>query len=221
LKTFTNPLKELKEFNDIEDNIKLKNTPMQITGCIDSQKCHLIAGLSEGIPWKLIITYNDIKAKEIYEDYKLYDRNVYIYPAKDIIFYSADIHGNAIVRDRLKILKKLIDKEPITVITTLDGGMDKILPLDFLNQRVIHIEEGGTVDLTKLAEELIHLGYERMGQVEGPGEFAVRGGILDVFPPTLDCPYRIELWGDEVDSIRSFDIESQRSIERVEKISGG
>lgn len=218
MKTFTNPLKELKEFNDIEDNIKLKNTPMQITGCIDSQKCHLIAGLSEGIPWKLIITYNDIKAKEIYEDYKLYDRNVYIYPAKDIIFYSADIHGNAIVRDRLKILKKLIDKEPITVITTLDGGMDKILPLDFLNQRVIHIEEGGTVDLTKLAEELIHLGYERMGQVEGPGEFAVRGGILDVFPPTLDCPYRIELWGDEVDSIRSFDIESQRSIERVEKI---
>lgn len=218
MKTFTNPLKELKEFGDIEDNIKLKNTPVQITGCIDSQKCHLIAGLSEGIPWKLIITYNDIKAKEIYEDYKLYDRNVYIYPAKDIIFYSADIHGNAIVRDRLKILKKLIDKEPITVITTLDGGMDKILPLDFLNQRVIKLEEGGTVNLTKLVEELIHLGYERMGQVEGPGEFAVRGGILDVFPPTLDCPYRIELWGDEVDSIRSFDVESQRSIERISGI---
>jgi transcription-repair coupling factor (superfamily II helicase) len=218
LKTFTSPLKELKEFNDIEDNIKLKNTPMQITGCIDSQKCHLIAGLSEEVPWKLIITYNDIKAKEIYEDYKLYDRNVYVYPAKDIIFYSADIHGNAIVRDRLKVLKKLIDNEPITVITTLDGGMDKILPLDYLNQRVIHIEEGGTINLTKLVEELIHLGYERLGQVEGPGEFAVRGGILDVFPPTFECPYRIELWGDEVDSIRSFDVESQRSIERVQNI---
>lgn len=218
MKTFTNPLKELKEFNDIEDNIKLKNTPIQITGCIDSQKCHLISGLSEGVPWKLIITYNDIKAKEIYEDYKLYDKEVYVYPAKDIIFYSADIHGNAIVRDRLKILRKLIDREPITVITTLDGGMDKILPLEFLKQRVVKISEGGSLDLTKLVEELVHLGYERMGQVEGPGEFAVRGGIIDIYPPTLECPYRIELWGDEVDSIRSFDVDSQRSIERVQEI---
>lgn len=219
MKTFTSPLRELKEFVDIEENLKRKNTPIQITGCIDSQKCHLIAGLSENIPWKLIITYNDIKAKEIYEDYKLYDRNVFIYPAKDIIFYSADIHGNAIVRDRLRILKKLIDKEPVTIITTLDGGMDRILPLSYLKERVIHLEEGGNVDLTKMQEELVHLGYERTVQVEGPGEFAVRGGIIDVFPPTEECPYRIEMWGDEIDSIRSFDIDSQRSIERVPKIS--
>jgi transcription-repair coupling factor (superfamily II helicase) len=218
LKTFTAPLKELKEFNDIQDNLKLKNTPVQITGCIDSQKCHLISGLSEGYPWKLIITYNDIKAKEIYEDYKLYDSNVYFYPAKDFIFYSADIHGNAIVRERLKILKKLIEKEPITVITTLDGGMDKILPLDFIKKKVLTIEEAGSINLTELASELVHLGYERQGQVEGPGEFAIRGGILDIFPPTEDSPYRIELWGDEVDSIRSFDADSQRSIERVENL---
>ncbi len=218
MKTFTTPLKELKEFNDIKDNLKLKNTPLQVTGCIDSQKCHLISGLGEGYPWKLIITYNDMKAKEIYEDYKLYDKNVYLYPAKDIIFYSADIHGNAIVRDRLKILSRLIEQEPITVITTLDGGMDKILPLDFLEKRVIAIEEAGTVNLTKMLADLVHLGYERQGQVEGPGEFAVRGGILDIFPPTEECPFRIELWGDEVDSIRTFDISSQRSIERIEKV---
>lgn len=218
MKTFTSPLKELKEFNDIKENLKLKNTPMQVTGCIDSQKCHIISGLGEGYPWKLIITYSDIKAKEIYEDYKLYDKSVYIYPAKDIIFYSADIHGNALVKDRLKILRKLIEKEPVTVITTLDGGMDKILPLDFLKESVITIEEASAVDFTKLQEKLIHLGYERLGQVEGPGEFAVRGGILDIYPPTEDCPYRIELWGDEVDSIRSFDVNSQRSIENVKSL---
>ncbi len=218
MKTFTTPLKELKEFNDIKDNLKLKNTPVQVTGCIDSQKCHLISGLSEGYLWKLIITYNDMKAKEIYEDYKLYDKNVCLYPAKDIIFYSADIHGNAIVRDRLKILKRLIEKEPVTVITTLDGGMDKILPLDFIKNRVITVKEAGILDLTSLQADLIHLGYERQGQVEGPGEFAVRGGILDIFPPTEECPYRIELWGDEVDSIRSFDISSQRSIERTSSL---
>ncbi|MDU6263527.1 MAG: transcription-repair coupling factor [Anaerocolumna aminovalerica] len=215
MKTFTSPLKELKEFNDIKNNLKLKNTPVQVTGCIDSQKCHLISGLGEGYPWKLVITYNDMKAKEIYEDYKLYDKNVYLYPAKDIIFYSADIHGNALVKNRLKILRKLMEQEPVTIITTLDGGMDKILPFDSLMESVITIEEAATVDFTGLQEKLIHLGYERQGQVEGPGEFAVRGGILDIYPPTEDCPYRIELWGDEVDSIRSFDVDSQRSIENV------
>jgi transcription-repair coupling factor (superfamily II helicase) len=215
LKTFTSPLKELKEFNDIKDNLKLKNTPVQVTGCIDSQKCHLISGLGEGYPWKLVITYNDMKAKEIYEDYKLYDKNVYLYPAKDIIFYSADIHGNALVKNRLKILRKLMEHEPVTIITTLDGGMDKILPFDSLKESVITIEEAATVNFTGLQEKLIHMGYERQGQVEGPGEFAVRGGILDIYPPTEDCPYRIELWGDEVDSIRSFDADSQRSIENV------
>ncbi|MDF2589337.1 MAG: transcription-repair coupling factor [Anaerocolumna sp.] len=218
MKTFTTPLRELKEFHDIKDNLKLKNTPVQITGCIDSQKCHLISGLSEGYPWKLIITYSDLKAKEIYEDLKLYDKNVYLYPAKDIIFYSADIHGNAIVRDRLKILRKLIEKEPVTVITTLDGGMDKILPLDFITKKVITIEESSNLNLTKLQSDLVHLGYERQAQVENPGEFAVRGGIIDIYSPTEDCPYRIEMWGDEVDSIRSFDISSQRSIERTEKL---
>ncbi|HKL80216.1 MAG TPA: hypothetical protein VJ888_07245, partial [Mobilitalea sp.] len=102
LKTFTAPLMELKEFIDIRDNIKLKNLPVQVTGCIDSQKCHLIYGLGEDFTFRVIVTYNDLKAKEIYEDYRLYDKEVYLYPAKDIIFYSADIHGNAIVRDRLK-----------------------------------------------------------------------------------------------------------------------
>lgn len=219
MKTFTTPLKELKEFNDIIDNLKMKNTPVLVTGCIDSQKCHLISSLSEGYLWKLIVTYNDVKAKEILEDYKLYDKNVYLYPAKDIIFYSADIHGNAIVRERLKILKRMIEKEPVTVITILDGGMDRILPLDFIKDRVITVKEGGTLDLTWLQAELVHLGYERQGQVEGPGEFAVRGGIIDVFPPTDECPYRIELWDDEVDSIRSFDTQSQRSIERIDSLA--
>lgn len=218
MKTFINPLRELKEFNEIKDSLKLKNTPVQITGCIDSQKCHLIYGLGEEYSQKLIITYNDLKAKEICEDYKLYDKNVFFYPAKDIIFYSADIHGNAIVRERLKILKRLLSKEPVTVVTTIDGGLDRILPLDFLKKNIIKLREGEACDLSKLQAALIHLGYERQAQVEGPGEFAVRGGILDIFPPAEECPYRIEFWGDDIDSIRSFDVSSQRSIERHEEL---
>lgn len=219
MKTFLEPLKELKEFNHIRDNITLKNTPVHVSGCIDSQKCHLISGLSEGYRNKVIITYNELKAKEIYEDYKLYDKNVFLYPAKDIIFYSADIHGNAITKDRLTIIKRLILKQPATIITTLDGGMDKLLPIERIEKSVVTVKVGKNIDLEKMKEKLVNLGYEREGQVDGSGEFAIRGGIIDIFPLTEDTPYRIELWDDEIDTIRSFDISSQRSIENVESIT--
>jgi transcription-repair coupling factor (superfamily II helicase) len=209
---------ELKEFNDIKENIKLKTLPVQVTGCIDSQKCHLIHGLGEGFQYRVIVTYNDLKAKEIYEDYRLYDKEVYIYPAKDIIFYSADIHGNAIVRDRLKVLRKLIEKQSATIIVTLDGGMDRLIPLQMIRDRVIKVNASSTLKLSELAASLVHLGYERQAQVESPGEFSIRGGIIDIFPLTEDAPYRIELWGDEIDSIRTFDVSSQRSIEQVDEV---
>lgn len=218
MNTFLEPLRELKEFNDIKDLLKKKNVPLQLTGCIDSQKCHVMYGLGDEYRFKVIITYNDIKAKEIYEDFKLYDKNVYLYPTKDIMFYSADIHGNAIVRERLKILKRLVDKKPTTIITTIDGGMDRVLPLELLGRKVMLLKETSSIDLEVLKNHLVYLGYERVGQVEGAGEFAVRGGIVDIFPLTEDAPYRIEMWDDEIDTIRSFDVESQRSIEKVSEL---
>lgn len=212
------PLNELKEFNEIKENIIRYNIPIQVTGCIDSQKCHVIHGLGSSYRYRIIVTYNELKAKEIYEDYKLYDKNVFLYPAKDVIFYSIDIHGNAIIRDRLKVIKRILEKEPTTIITTIDGGMDYLLPLSFISNKVIHLEEAGTLDLSAFSNDLVHLGYERLGQVEAPGQFSIRGGIIDVFPLTEETPFRIELWDDEIDTIRSFDVESQRSIDSVKSL---
>ncbi|HEX3075982.1 MAG TPA: transcription-repair coupling factor [Lachnospiraceae bacterium] len=213
------PLKELKEYNSIKEHLTLRETPIHITGCIDSQKCHLINALANNYKFKVIVTYNELKAKEIYEDYKLYDKDVYLYPAKDVIFYSADIRGNAIVRERLAVLKRLIEGEETTIITTIDAALDRILPIESIAKRIITIEEASTLNLEKLKVELVNLGYERCGQVGGPGEFAIRGGIVDIFPLTEECPYRIELWDDEVDTIRIFDVSSQRSIENVAKLT--
>ena len=206
LKTFHKPLQELNGFKEVSDNLKSKNTPIQITGCIDSQKCHLISGLGVDYPLKLIITYDDIKAKEIFEDYQLFDKDVFLYPAKDIIFYSADIHGNAIVNERLKTLRRLLEKKPTTIITTIDGGMDKILPLSMLEDSIIEINELTTIDSGALSEGLVRMGYERVSQVESSGEFAIRGGIIDIFCTTEDNPFRVELWGDEVDSMSYFKV---------------
>lgn len=215
---FLEPLKELSEFLEAGDCLSKGNTPVHITGCIDSQKCHFSWGLGRELPYRIIVTYDERKAKELYEDFKLYDREVYLYPAKDVIFYSADIHGNAIVRERLQILKRILEKKPATIITTVDGGMDRILPLEFMRQNVSVIREADLLDLEQLRKDMVKRGYVRCGQVERPGEFAIRGGIVDIYPLTEECPYRIELWDDEVDTIRSFDVESQRSIENVQEL---
>ena len=93
--------------------------------------------------------------------------------------------------------------------------MDHLLPLGEFQKNILKIEIESTLDLEEMKKTLVSLGYERMGQVEGEGQFAIRGGILDIFPLTEETPVRVELWGDEVDSIRSFDVESQRSIENL------
>ena len=142
-----------------------------------------------------------------------------MYPAKDLIFFTADIHGNAITRDRLVVLRRIMEGLPTTIITTIECGMDNLLPLEYLKNNVIKVELASIIDLEKFKTDMVKLGYERVSQVETPGEYTIRGGIIDIYPLTEEVPYRIELWDDEVDTIRSFDVESQRSIENVDSIS--
>ena len=112
----------------------------------------------------------------------------------------------------------LLEQEQVTVITSFDGFMDSLLPLEEMEKRVISLEAGQELDFEKLKKIWCFLDIEREEQIEGPGQFAVRGGILDIYPLTEEVPVRIEMWGDEIDSIRTFDVESQRSIENLESI---
>ena len=212
MKAFFEPLKEMRDFEQIREDISNNRLPVHVDGCIDSQKSHFIAALSQAYKYKIIVTYSENRAREIYEDYRFFDKNTLIYPAKDVIFYNADIHGNLIISQRLAVIRKLLDGEPVTVITTLDALMDRILPLSHAAKYMLTIGEGDVVDLDAVKVRLVNMGFERVGQVEHPGQFAIRGGIIDIYNMSDECPYRIELWDDEVDSIRSFDVDSQRSI---------
>lgn len=216
MKALTEPLKQLEDIHLIQADIKAGRLPLLVDGCIDAGKGHLIYTLSEDYACKVIIAGNEMKAKELYEDYKFFDRNVMIYPPKDVIFYSADIHGSFIVSQRLRVIRQLLDRQPVTVVTTIDALMDSVLDLKLIEKSIITLEVGKTWDMEKLVHQLVHIGFERVGQVEAPGQFAVRGGILDIYNMSDDCPYRVEFWDDEIDSIRSFDADSQRSIENCE-----
>ena len=104
------------------------------------------------------------------------------------------------------------------VVTTIDGLMDHLLPLSMVESQILTVRQGEVIDIEEWKQRLVSLGYERMAQVDGMGQFSIRGGIVDIFPLTEELPVRIELWGDEVDSIRSFDPESQRSVEQLEEV---
>lgn len=218
METLFAPLGELEEYDQLMRGMKQGEFPVQLIGCMDTQESHMIFGTGGKKRIRLVITYNEVRAKELVEDLKLYDREVMYYPAKDFIFYSADVHGQAIVKERLKVIKKLLEGEPVTVVTTMDGGMDYCLPFSRYKEKSIHVGEQDILDLEELKQKLVAVGYENTGQVAKEGEFSVRGGIIDIFPLTEDCPYRIELWGDEVDNIRRIDVESQRSVENVAEI---
>ncbi len=213
------PLSELGEYEEIRELLARGRTSTALSGCADSQKLHMIYGLGEGFRRKLIITFNDLRAKELYEDYQFYDRNVMLYPAKDLIFFQADIHGNQLTKERIKVFRRMAEGVPLTVVTTFDALMAPQVSLEDWRQYVISIDRQSCVVEHELAGDLAGLGYVRCDQVEEPGQFSIRGGIVDIFDLTEENPYRIELWGDEVESIRSFDVLSQRSIEKLEAVS--
>ena len=216
---FANPLVDLAEYTDMKQDLDQGKGPVQISGVTDSQKVHVMHELSKDNPWRLVVTYDDTRAKEIFDDFSYFEPNTWLYPARDLLFYSSDIHGNLLTRQRMQVFKHLLEDEGGVVVTTVDGLMDHLLPLSMIKESCLNIMVGQTLDMEEIKHLLTGMGYERMGQVDGMGQFSVRGGLLDVFPLTEEVPVRIELWGDEVDSIRSFDAESQRSIQQMDEVT--
>ncbi|MDD6797302.1 MAG: transcription-repair coupling factor [Clostridia bacterium] len=220
MKVFYEPIRELAGYESISKCLGEQGNTVMLSGCIDSEKVHMVQALGDSAFCRVILTYDETKAREMVDDCRFFNRNTLFYPAKDLIFYSADVRSNELVAERMKAIKAILENTGnLTIVTTIDGCADMLLAREKIESSVLCFEEGGIVDLNDLKKKLVLLGYENMGQVQAPGEFGVRGGIIDIFPLTEEAPVRIELWDDEIDSIRSFDVESQRSIERLEKVT--
>lgn len=197
---------------------KKKKLPVEITGTDGFARYYTMDCLGVDRT-KLIVTFSEDRAKEILDAYSFFDKNILYYPAKDALFYSADIHGHTILRQRMEVIKGIIEGNISTVVVSIDALLNKIVPIEEIKKHIVTFQLGEVLDLEEIKKRLVSLGYERNDWVDGVGQFAVRGGILDIFPMSSECPFRVELWGEEIDSIRSFDVESQRSIENVETLS--
>lgn len=215
MQALTAPLRELAEYEEIEKARRNGRGMIRIAGCVNSQKTHMMYALSDGFTYKVIACSSESKARQVYEEYRALYSNVYLYPAKDMLFYQADIRSKELIRQRMEVLQAVIAQKSMVVVTSFDAFMDALIPGDEIKERSVAISGEGTLDMAALEQKLSEIGYDREVQVDAPGQFAVRGGILDVYPLTEELPVRVELWGDEVDSIRTFDVETQRSVERL------
>ena len=221
MKCFLAPLRELADYEEIVKKRGVEKGYIQIVGGVNSQKIHMIQDLSDGFDFKIIVFSDEEKAKIAYEEYSYIQENVVYYPPKDLLFYDVDIKGKYIFSSKINVIKSIIEREEgdsIVVVTTVDSFIDGLPHLSEIKEATIKVSRNQSIDFSKLQEELVEIGYERVGQVESPGHFAVRGGIVDVYSLTEENPIRVELWGDEVDSIRVFDIENQRTISNIEEV---
>ena len=219
MKTVSRILNEDASFREVFEELHKSKGVVSVSGCTESSKLHLASALGEGFKNVLIITYSEARLKEIKDDFGLYDKEVCIYPPKDMMFYQADITGNELSRERMKVLRRVLEKKEVSLMTTFDALMAHMSPIEVYKENIITISVNDSVDENELAKRLVMLGYTKNYQVESPGEFSIRGDIIDIFELTEENPYRIELWGDDVESVRSFDVLSQRSIEELSSIN--
>lgn len=223
----TKPLYEWRNFEEIEKSIKKyekKDGSIEITGCLDANKAHMIYGLGGDVSSRFIVVAGELKAREMLEQYRVYDEEALYFPPKDMLFYQADVRSSNLASERQAVLQALIESrvggKKVTVITSFETFMNHLPNPEKILSSNIEIEEGKELELGDLTSSLASIGYSREYQVMLPGQFAVRGGIVDVYPLVAENPIRIEFFGDEVDSIREFDPESQRSLDgpRLERI---
>ena len=141
------------------------------------------------------------------------------YPAKDILFYSADVHSMEMNRQRFLVLERLLKGETPIIVASAEALLDKYPPKEIFASFRLTLRTGEIVEIAELTRKLVRMGYERTELVESPGQFSLRGGILDIWSLTAEDAVRIEFWDDEIDSIRSMDAQSQRSVEKLEEAS--
>lgn len=214
-------LPKMKKFNDYINDVKKANFPITLSGLSDSGKAHFVYATRFYTEKPVVVvTYNELQLKKIKEDMNFFsDEKVLTFPKKEVVYYDIDTMNKDTTMDRLNIYTKLYNNESCIILTTVEALMQRTISKNLLFSNALQLEVGMSLLMEELTSRLVALGYERTDMVEGRGNFCVRGGIVDVFPLTTLNPIRIEFWGDEIDSIRVFDVESQRTIEAIKDIS--
>ncbi|MEI4804315.1 transcription-repair coupling factor [Bacillus sp. FJAT-51639] len=215
---------ENKEIRSIIDGLEEGLKEQLISGMATSSRSLLMASLYKKTKQsQLVITHNLYQAQKVYEDLVslIGEQDVWLYPVNESIASEIGVASPELKAQRIEVLNRLAAGESGIIVAPV-AGLRRFLPRkEMWKKQQIELKMGQEIDLDELFHVLTTMGYERKSMVEAPGEFSVRGGILDIYPLTEELPIRIEFFDTEVDSIRSFTVEEQRSQEKMDKISFG
>ncbi len=209
----------VKKYKTYLEDVKNKINPMMISGLTDSGKVHLAYSTCFYAERPIcIVTYNELQAKKIIKDLAYFEDSIEYFPKKEILAYDYLTESKDSLFERIEVLNNIVNKKARIIVTTVEAVMQPMIAKETLYKNLLKLKVGQELNLDKLKETLINLGYERYDVIEGKGQFSIRGGIVDI-AVNSKSGVRIELWGDEIDSIRKFNILTQRSTDMLEETS--
>ncbi len=218
MKFLDNVLQNQREFQAISSSLS-KVLPCAVTGVSGVHKANIISALCHLKNVRAFcVASNEGEAQTLCNDLCMMGLKALVYPVRDFTFMNVTGESHEYEHQRINILTKLIKNECDVVIACLDAAAQFTIPKEVLKKATVRLKSGDSVAIKDLVESLLLLGYERTEQVEGTGQFAVRGGIVDLFMTDSPAPVRIEFWGDEIDTINYFDTISQRRTDYCEEI---
>lgn len=214
------------KLNGFEENVKnvkkenKKASNISVTGLNDVAKAASVAIVTKKTKKSSVVVCSNVsQANKLLQDLKFFSDIETIYlPARAINYYDVEAESKEIANQRMYAISKILEDDLKIVVTTIDALLVKMNENELYKSEDFKLSLDDEINLDTFVKDIVKLGYERFETVEGKGQFAVRGGIIDIFTTSGDVPHRIELFGNTVDSIRSFDITNQRSIESVENI---
>lgn len=219
MSAFEKAIRKSAEYQGVESSIKKGFLPQGVLGLTPVQKAHLASALTESLEKKaLIVVPDDAAAVRLCEDLTAFGKNALHYPARSLSFWTTDGQSYEYEQKRIKALRRMLDDKCDIVVASAEAAISYTVPPEILRQKSVLLKKGQEIPLENILISLNAAGYKRVDAVEGVGQFSCRGGIVDFFSPDDDQPVRIELWGDTVDTMCCFDVQSQRRTVNIDEI---
>ena len=213
-------LNRIPEFQQLLSALEGGRSPAALSGVAAVHRAHMAAGIGTmtGRP-VVVVCADEGEGERLARDLAAFvGQEVPVLTPRSFTFHNAATVSRQWEHRRLALMEKLAAGRLPFLVATVEGLLQRTLPPQALEQYCFRLKVGQSQDLAQLAEALSAAGYIRCDQVEGVGQFALRGGILDVYAPGMDAPARVEFFGDEVDAMGSFDLSTQRRTENLEEV---
>lgn len=218
---FTKILEKSSEYLSVKEGLERFERPLGIIGLSSVCRAHYISSLCDELKKKaLVVCPDEAAASKLVQDLNTFtsSSSAMLYPARDYHFHSTDSCSREYEQQRLGVLTRMLEGDYSFVVCSVQAAMQFTIPKAELKKRNIELFPGQELEPSKLVNSLLLAGYIRSEQVDGEGRFSLRGGIVDFFPPYRSEPVRVEFWGDSIDSISSFEIESQRRTQNLDEV---